>query len=379
MCRLITSCTRHARSLWLAFCVAVAAFLLPALGGGRALAETPRPRTLLGAGDDAWRMGDLAEATRRWGQAIRVCRLEGDARTEMDALARRGEALSAMGRLHEAETDLQAGLAKARQLKQPAMQAAFEGALGNLAFQSKDIRQASEWLRQSIDAAGQAGAVDVLAASTNNQGNVLAANGALAAATETYRKAAEYATAATDLPLQGTIGVNLARVSLRWADQTRAEGKSAEAAAHLKDADTRLAEAARITRALPGSADQVVGLVAITRVALSMHRSAKRGSKAVDLAFVEPVSRQAVATAKALGDLREQSLADGTLAEVLEALGKREEAATLDRNAIWAAQRIDAKDLLWRWEWLNGKLAAAADDRPRAIGAYRRAKATLEE
>ncbi len=290
----------------------------------------------------------------------------------MDALARQGEALSATGRFQSAEADLKAGLAKAREMHQTAMAAAFEGALGNLALQAQDPGTALSWLDRSIATARTADAVDILAASTNNKGNVLAATGDPVRAIQTYRQAAGYAATAADLPLQGTIAVNLARAWQQTAEVARSEGRTGESGADMREAGSELAAAARITSALPPTRDQVVSLVAIARAGLSMP-----GANGADLALMETVSRQAVAIANRLGGIREQSLAAGTLADVLEASGQRSEAARLTRSAIWTAQLVDAKDLLWRWEWLNGRLAAAAGDRLRAIGAYRRAVETL--
>jgi CHAT domain-containing protein len=45
---------------------------------------------------------------------------------------------------------------------------------------------------------------------------------------------------------------------------------------------------------------------------------------------------------------------------------------------VFLAQQVDAADLLYRWEWLRGRLARASGDREAAVAAYRRAVQALE-
>src|SRR5260370_2909526 len=69
----------------------------------------------LGRGTAAFRAGDVIAATRHWSEAIRLCRLNGVADLEAQALARRGEAYRVEGFFRDATSDLQAALAKAQQ------------------------------------------------------------------------------------------------------------------------------------------------------------------------------------------------------------------------------------------------------------------------
>jgi hypothetical protein len=91
----------------------------------------------LGRGKTAFRVGDLAAATRDWSEAIRLCRLAGATDIEAEALTRRGEAYRMFGHMQEAREDLAAALAKAEQSGDAELIAASSGALGNLAFLSR--------------------------------------------------------------------------------------------------------------------------------------------------------------------------------------------------------------------------------------------------
>ena len=91
----------------------------------------------LGRGKAAFRVGDIAAATRDWSEAIRLCRLAGATDIEAEALTRRGEAYRMFGHLQAARDDLAAALAKAEQSGDAELIAASSGALGNLAFLSR--------------------------------------------------------------------------------------------------------------------------------------------------------------------------------------------------------------------------------------------------
>ena len=57
---------------------------------------------LLGRGTAAFRVGDVAAATRHWTEAIRLCRVAGAPALEAEALARRGEHARARERAERA-------------------------------------------------------------------------------------------------------------------------------------------------------------------------------------------------------------------------------------------------------------------------------------
>src|SRR6476661_7855284 len=147
-----TDCPRVPRLLSTLF-ACLALILCLASPAGAAAGPWDQALAYIGQGTDAYRMGDLAEATRRWGEAIPLCRLAGDTATETDVLARRGEALGLMGRPRAAEADLRQALAQAEKLGDAARLAAISGALGNLYFQAHNFAAARPLLEQSLSLA----------------------------------------------------------------------------------------------------------------------------------------------------------------------------------------------------------------------------------
>ncbi len=344
-------------------------------------ADAPTCASMLSAGEQAWRAGDELGAARRWGDAFRLC----DRRGRMQALARKGEALAALDRPSEADTDLKAALAEATALGETQTAAALEGALGNLEFETGDRSEWEDWkknvrspLEKSIHDATEP---VILAESYNNYGTFLAAtNGSIDVALSNYQKAEDYAGTVSDVSLQrslrATIALNEARLHLRSKD-------------HQQEADQAIWRSAQFATAMLPSRDKVIALVGITRVALAQAKRWNATGLPGGMPFVDSLSSQALEAAESLSTdvpshsaeaplSREIPLAREMRAEVLEQLGRCEEAATLVHLAIADAQQIGAEDILWRLEWLNGRMEFAKGNTAKAIGAYGRAIASFQ-
>ncbi|MEH2026702.1 MAG: tetratricopeptide repeat protein [Nostoc sp.] len=85
-----------------------------------------------------------------------------------------------------------------------------------------------------------------------------------------------------------------------------------------------------------------------------------------------------VQQAKNIGDERTQSYALGSLAEVYEQNNQWLDAQKLTQQALFLAQKLDASDIAYRWEWLLGRLLKAQGNIEGAIAAYDTAVATLQ-
>jgi len=310
---------------------------------------------------EAYRTGDLLAATRHWTEAARLCRIAGDTSGETDALASRGEVYQTMGQLHDAAADLASALTRAQQAKDPARIAAISGAQGSLAFQARDLEQARTLLERSLDLARTTHLPAIAAASANNLGNVEAASGNPEEAEQAYTEAAAAAREAGDRALLATALINRARIGV-----SRGPGLL-----------PLLDDAARATSALPDGHEKALDLIAIGHMAepprLAPHDALFKARTRIAYDSLQQGARLAAT----LHDPRASSLASGYLAELQELDANRDAAASVHR-AIALAQQSGATDLLYRWEWINARLANAAGDRPTAIAAYRRSVAALE-
>lgn len=82
--------------------------------------------------------------------------------------------------------------------------------------------------------------------------------------------------------------------------------------------------------------------------------------------------------AKNIGDERAQSYANGSLGEVYEQNNQLEQARNLTQKALFLAQKNDASDIAYLWEWQLGRLLKAQSNISAAISAYDSAVATLD-
>ncbi|MBH8554225.1 CHAT domain-containing protein [Nostocaceae cyanobacterium CENA357] len=93
---------------------------------------------------------------------------------------------------------------------------------------------------------------------------------------------------------------------------------------------------------------------------------------------IAEILASSIKQAKTIGDERAESYALGSLGEVYEQNNQWQEAQDLTEQALFIAQKIDASDIAYRWEWQLGRLLKAQGNIPAAIGAYDSAVATLE-
>jgi CHAT domain-containing protein len=365
MCRLISRSSPVVRC---ATSMLPACFCIALFGASTAQAAPANPRdqalAYIEQGAQSYQAGDLAEAVRRWSNAIQLCQLAGDKPTEVDALARRGEAFGLMGRLRAAEGDLRQALSDALASGDPVQVAAISGALGNIYFQAHDFVSARPLLERSLAIATMAHRETIVAASANNLGNLALASGDVQSAGTYYDRSVSAASASGNAVLQRTALTNKARVLFRQGSEN--------------DAVDTLETALRLAADEPGSSDRAYALIAIGRLALQNPARADTES-ARRQAIAEAAFRQSDALAARLRDPRLSSLAAGYTAELRSSQARPTEAKRLATQAVYFAQQAAAADLLYQWEWLQGRLEREAGHDAVAIQLYRRAITHLQE
>ena len=82
--------------------------------------------------------------------------------------------------------------------------------------------------------------------------------------------------------------------------------------------------------------------------------------------------------AQTLGDRRSESFATGILGHLYETQEQWSEATDLSQSALGLAQRINASDITYRWQWQLGRLYKAEKQTEKAIAAYSDAIETLK-
>ncbi|MCU0533928.1 MAG: CHAT domain-containing protein [Hydrococcus sp. Prado102] len=127
-----------------------------------------------------------------------------------------------------------------------------------------------------------------------------------------------------------------------------------------------LNQALAILNTLPNSQTKTYLLINLAEAAKSEERQ---------IAFLN----QAIQSAQAVGDSRGLSFALGELSNVYEASGSYQQALDYSQQAQNAAQPILAYDSLYRWQWQEGRIYHALQEKKLAKAAYRRAIASLQQ
>ncbi|MFW2405336.1 MAG: CHAT domain-containing protein [Gammaproteobacteria bacterium] len=305
----------------------------------------------------AFNRGRYADAERGW-SAI-AARAAGGAKRS-DALRGLGQSLQAQGKFAESLEPLGESLALARELDDTSRIAATLGDLGN-AFLALDQREAADrHFTQSLALPADAQQPEGRAAVLINYGNLVATgdepNGALEIYARAARKAGQRDARALAL-------VNEARV-------TAVDGQAAQAFSLAREAAALLV----------AEADTHSRLLALIHLAITDLTIATRDEALYEQALLSAHAGllQARDLATDLGDDRSLSLALGYLGNLYFVENRLAEALQLTNEAIDAAERGTAEDVVFRWHRLQGQLFWATGNAGDAVAAYGRAITSLD-
>jgi CHAT domain-containing protein len=323
----------------------------------------------------------LGDVSLAWAAAAETptnsdaCRMPRDFGSASQLLLQQEELLANLATANLAIDTLTRALDTARLAQNAELIAIYEGALGNAQAKVRAFGSAEQNLRQSIDGARNLRLCRVAAISAINLGNVYIArarasemgslfpeaNDFYGRATTIYDQAETDATRAGDRELADLAVINRARVTVR----------SGISDAFI-DGLSRIVESANLQPASRTASRNLVTIGHIITQALAFSGSQRARDLALR-AFDVAASR-----ARAASDLRGESLALGFLGEFYERQGDFASAETVTSQALFNAQRIQAADLLYRWNWQIGRLRAVNGDFDGAEAALRRAVRDVE-
>jgi CHAT domain-containing protein len=315
------------------------------------------------AGMQAFRAGDFEQASSHWSLAANAYQAAGNREGQILALVQGADADLALGRYPNAFGKLQQALTLAEQAHSPSLTAAVTGSLGNAYLLAGREADAERTLRSSIDLARKANKPQVAASALNNLGNLLASQSKFDEAAGTYRQAIDTARGAGDQSLATRVSINLARALIDNAQ--------------YREASTLLSGLGTQIRALDASHDKAYGLISVgglyTRLSTAGGEPRAEAGRQAYSAL-----NDALDTATAIHDQRARSYALGYMGALYEQGGRYQEALDLTSQAVFAAQLVNAPELLYRWQWQTGRLLKARGEIDQAILAYQQSVHTLQ-
>ncbi len=266
-----------------------------------------------------------------------------------------GKGLNAQGFHARAAASLQ----QAKQLsgKNPALRAEIENELGNVHQLMGMTDAARSELEESISLAESVHRQDILASALNNLGNLELVENHPEKAAQDYAKCAEIAKKSGSAELAAKAGLNGARALER----------------NGRDASSLLSAALSSARNLPDGKVRANLLLGIG----NLYGFPEGGTKADDGAAYAAL-QEALAVSERIGDGRSKSYAQGFLGKLYAKAGRRSEALELTHRAIFAAEQVNAPEILYRWYWQQGRLQNELGKKDEAIASYRNSVSNLQ-
>ena len=310
-----------------------------------------------------FQQGAFEDAALSWMGAARGFETEGAVHEQVTALVHLAQALQSVGRYTQAVTTLDVALGLAEELGDRTHTATILGRLGQTAFSLGELKEALQYLNDAFVFAHIDKNVPLLAGLLNDRGRVLVAQKQLPDALASFTNSIQHARAIGDDALVVTAGINRGMAQLEVDDFD---------AAYLG-----FNEASDVVSRLPETHDKAYALISIGRHLNILRRHLHWANEPLLRRAVESLMTAAEIAGR-FGDVRAQSYALGELGYLYEMADRRDEALHLTRQAILAAQQVDAPESLYRWEWQTARLLREQGKSDEALLAYRRAIAILQ-
>lgn len=229
-------------------------------------------------------------------------------------------------------------------------------------FQSGRLDQAREKFEETIRQARQSGNSYVLASSRTNLGNVKSVLEQFDAARNDYLESAKIGAENGHPNIAARAYANAARNEIL-------QGHGESASDLLRSAHEQIQTLAETRE----KAELELGLGHLLRQNAFIKKPLKSDSELAYKSLTEGIK---IAETLGLDDLRAYGY--GYLGSLYLDQIRLTEALELTGRAEFVAQSINRPDILYRWQWQNGRIMARQGARVEAIAAYRRAIATLQ-
>ncbi|MFW6189800.1 MAG: CHAT domain-containing protein [Planctomycetota bacterium] len=256
-----------------------------------------------------------------------------DVAVRIDAYTRLARAHQSTGHYRDAALAFEKGLALAEHGGDERRALALKNGLGAVLTAMRSWQRAEALLVEALAGAEKTERQAAGAAILNNLGNLYAARGRTDAAREAYEEGA-----AADQHNAAALGL-----------LERASGGPAKVYLRLTIGHTD----ANLLRRGAGPAEKLLG------------RAFESYRAALDLA-------------RRSGNRRAECFALGYLGSLYEARARHEEGLRLSRRAAFLAQRLQAPELLYRWQWQTGRLLRSLGQVEAALGALQQAVSAFE-
>lgn len=336
---------------------------LPHLASAAPAGPVPAAEASMAQGWSAWQRGAFEEAVHNWQDATQRYAQAGQPRAQSVALTRLARAYQALGQYRKAGQSLSSALELAQKAEDRVQIATVLGNLGGAHFVSGSLDAAQQALQEGLRLAREIGNTALMAAVLNDLGNVFTSQNRYAEALDAYAESVQVATQQQDRTLAVRALTNAAMASMQQGQYHAARPRLDMAWAQMQG--------------VPPSHDNAYSFINIGLAYASLSASLSEDETNLTLRAAEALNA-AANLARTINDQRALSYALGHLGELYEEEQRYNEALQLTRQALFAAQQVQAPESLYRWQWQTGRLHKALGDLDAAIASYRQAVDTLQ-
>ncbi len=318
---------------------------------------------LAARGWQAFERGAFATAIDHWEAAAHAYASVGNTGAQSVVFTQLSYAFQALGHDQKTLSSLELALTLAKRAEDRHQMVTVLGDLGNAYLAMGRIADATKWLGEGLQAARDLGDTALEARILHNTGNLHRARDQHTEALQHYGESLALATAANDHALASRAAINAARAALSLEQYPLAK--------------TRLDTAWSHVQRLSASHDTAYSLISLGEAANALRDHLESSREALMQRAAEAFTASGQ-MADAQSNHRAASYAWGYLGQLYESEQRYDEALQLTRRAAFSAQRVQAPESLYRWQWQTGRLLQAKGDPDAAIAAYRRTIATLQ-
>lgn len=342
-------------------------------------------------GKELMTQGSFAQSAVHWMEAARLYEQAGNIHRQSRALTYLAYAFQQEGQARNAIATLQVALQLSEKAGDRPQTAVILGQLGTATFALGQKETAVEHLKKALSLAREAKKPALEATLLNDLGNALPPSQRRIEDVDIYAHSRMLAsqTAQPELALTARINTAIAFIENGRAGEAQKELDQAfKEARLLSDSHakangylniglgyhdllpvSKVSPTARPPAPITSSGRSSPRPLSASSLSPSQKRLAQ---KAQDAFF------HAANIAARLGDARAEAYARGYVGAVLEKEGRYEEALTWTREAVFMAQKVNATDSLYQWNWQSARLLKATGNMDGALSAYQRAMAIFK-
>ena len=325
--------------------------------------SAPSPDSLMEQGAQAFQRGAFEQALANWKEAARLYEKAGNEKERVWALVQEAQAAQALGQLRPALQQLELALSLAQEVDDTTLMSTVAGSLGRVYLANRQTDAAAHYLDQALKNARQLDQPALEAAVLNDLGVLRASEAKYEEALAAYSESVSLADRARQETLAVRARLNAARAATQLTQYADAKAWLDEAEKTLKGFNPSHDKAAALINLGLGYADVRPGFPGLS-----------------DSLLVGAANslQDAASVAERIGDTRTASYAWGYLGHLYETEHRYDEALSLTRRAVFSAQSVSAPESLYQWQWQSGRVLASLNKLDEAITSYRSAIHTVE-